>query len=75
MASHIDYYSPKDLAMVASREKYEALHNSIEYDELDGGYYRGTTVQKVSGYIHDRTGLITTDIRKFEKWLKKVEGK
>ena len=75
MATHIDYYSPKDRAMVASREKYEALHNSIEYDEEFGSYYRGVEVQRVSGYIHERTGLITTDIRKFEKWLKKVEGK
>lgn len=75
MARHVDYYSPKDLAMVESREKYGVLHNRIEYDEEFGSYYRGTEVQRVYGYIHERTGLITTDIRKFEKWLKKVEGK
>lgn len=75
MASHIDYYSPKDLAMVASREKYEELRHVFEYDEEVGDYYRHNETQRVSGYIHERTGLITTDIRKFEKWLKKVEGK
>lgn len=75
MASHIDYYSPKDLAMVASREEYEELRHSFEYDEEVGDYYRHNETRRVSGYIHERTGLITTDIRKFEKWLKKVEGK
>lgn len=75
MASHIDYYSPKDLAMVSSREKYEVLRNSIEYDEAYESGGGGFNVVWVNGYIHERTGLITTDIRKFEKWLKKVEGK
>lgn len=75
MASHIDYYSPKDLAMVASREKYEELRYSFEYDEAYESWGGGSSVVRVRGYIHERTGLITTDIRKFEKWLKKVEGK
>lgn len=75
MASHFDYWSPKDLGLVESREEYEVLHNLIEYDEEVGDYYRHNETRGVSGYIHERTGLITTDIRKFEKWLKKVEGK
>lgn len=75
MASHIDYYSPKDLAMVASREKYEELYEHVSYSAEVGDYWGSTETQRVPGYIHERTGLITTDIRKFEKWLKKVEGK
>lgn len=75
MASHIDCYSPKDLAMVGSREKYEELRAPLEYIEEVGGRYTHNEIRKAWGYIHERTGLITTDIRKFEKWLKKVEGK
>lgn len=75
MASHIEYWNPENLRSEESREKYEVLHSRLEYDKEYGSYYRGTEVRTVPGYIHERTGLITTDIRKFEKWLKKVEGK
>lgn len=75
MASHIEYWNANTLEMSTSRDKYEELHSPVEYDEVVGDYYRCTETRRVTGYLHERTGLITTDIRKFEKWLKKVEGK
>lgn len=75
MAKHVDVWKADYSEQYPSREKYESLHNGLEYDEEVGDYYTHTESRRVSGYIHERTGLITTDIRKFEKWLKKVEGK
>lgn len=75
MAHTVEYWDAKKIDMVSSREEYEELRNSLEYDEEVGDYYRHTETRRITGYIHERTGLVTTDVRKFEKWLRKVEGK
>lgn len=75
MAAHQKFWNADYSEQVESRDKYEVLHTPVEYDEEVGDYYRTTESRRVTGYIHDRTGIITTDIRKFEKWLRKIEGK
>jgi hypothetical protein len=75
MASKIRYWDGKSMDMVSSREQYEELRHPLEYDEEVGDYYRHTETQRVTSYIHERTGIVTTDVRKFEKWLRKVEGR
>lgn len=75
MASHIKYWKKDYSEQVTSRERYEELRSPFEYIEEVGDYYSHNEIRSAWGYIHERTGLVTTDIRKFEKWLKKVEGK
>lgn len=66
-------WDAEDQAMRLSRETYSQLSDSIRYDEEVGDYYRSIESQKITGYIHGRTGLITTDVGKFEAWLERVE--
>lgn len=75
MAQHVEYWNAEELEMSTSREEYTELRQAVEYDETVGDYYRVRETRSVPGYIHDRTGLMLTDIAKFETWLSKIEGR
>lgn len=75
MATKIEYWDADALEWMSSREEYEELRNNFEYSEEVGNYYRHYELRSVTGYLHVRTSLIVTDIRKFENWLKKIEKK
>lgn len=66
-------WDAEDRCMATSRENYSELSDALRYDEEVGDYYRSIESRKITGYIHDRTGIITTDVAKFEKWLESIE--
>lgn len=67
------YWHPETGLFADSEEEYTELHDVLEYSEEVGDYYRHTERRSLTAYVHDRTGLVTTNIEKFEEWLKKVE--
>lgn len=64
----IDYWDAESLSMVSSREDYRELWQSLEWES------NGVRMVEV-GYLHDRTGLVTSDVQKFESWLHSIENK
>lgn len=75
MAEKISYWHPETGIFVDAEEEYTELFHPLEYNEEVGDYYRSTERRSLTAYVHDRTGLVTTNVEKFEEWLRKIEGR
>lgn len=66
MASKIRIWNPYTLEREWSREEYSEMVEDL-------AWFNERRMESSRAYLHDRTGIVTTDPVAFEKWLENIE--
>ena len=66
--SKVRYWNSDILDITDSKEDYLVIETNILIQNEDN------RIRKAPAYIHEKSGIITTDIEAFEVWLEKIGG-
>lgn len=68
-ARHVTYYDPDNYDMYTSERRYSQYQYMVveRVEDSDGWSY--DRALNLTVYEDDETGLLTTDVGKFERWM------
>lgn len=67
------FWNPETQEPDETRDDFTVLHSWIEYYVEGECYYPSQEIRQAVVFIHDRSGIVTTDPVAFEKWLESIE--